>query len=372
MAYKLVTKSGLNMFDMLSMMQKGIRRGLYSYAGFAANELEMSYRKAMWNRLLVISAEDCFGIITKEIVNLYKGNSNEDVSRAVALLCSAKKNRDACYFACNFVLASRKTRDIEIKSMHTAKAAWRNSKNKLGYNQFGFEQCSLFGDEGEDNASDEDTKVIEAGARLESALLHDDADMAGYEMDYLRKEHRSYLWQIFKEIVQRCDDKMIVDEIKALEDADEIVNGKKKAKDEIFISKAATIFLQGRSMYEKLLNANQIIGDYLIDWNKYKVMPMNECNLPGNGDIPEWVYDCHTLKGKREGKTDWDMTRTEELALNPKQDALFDEGSWLYTYEQDLQNKDITEEDMKPIREYAKTHAANPLPVVPYLESCSI
>ena len=50
MSYRLVTKSGYNMFDMLSMMQKGIRRGMYKYAGFAANELKDSYRKAIWHR----------------------------------------------------------------------------------------------------------------------------------------------------------------------------------------------------------------------------------------------------------------------------------------------------------------------------------
>ena len=82
--------------------------------------------------------------------------------------------------------------------------------------------------------------------------------------------------------------------------------------------------------------------------------------------VPDWVFDCHTLKGKKLGKTDWDMTRTEEIALTPKQEGYFDNGSWLYTYEQDLENGDITEEGMKPIREYAKTHEANPLPIIPY------
>ena len=65
MAYPF-TNTGYNMYDMISMLQKGIRRYDFERAGFAAYQVRNSYRKVMWNRLLVISAEDCFGIITKE------------------------------------------------------------------------------------------------------------------------------------------------------------------------------------------------------------------------------------------------------------------------------------------------------------------
>ena len=94
----------------------------------------------------------------------------------------------------------------------------------------------------------------------------------------------------------------------------------------------------------------------------YKIKPINKCILI-DGEIPEWVYDCHTLKGKRMGKTDWDMTTTEQDALTPLHRCYFDEGSWLYTYQQDLIDGVITEEQMKPILEYAKTHKANPVEV---------
>ena len=112
--YQMYTKSGYNFYDIASMLQKAIRRGKFEEAGFAAKELAYSYRTFLWKRLLIISAEDCYGIITKEIVGLKladdicsKGSGEKGdifISKAIVLLCLAKKNRDACYFSCNFFL----------------------------------------------------------------------------------------------------------------------------------------------------------------------------------------------------------------------------------------------------------------------------
>ena len=66
MAYDLVTKNGHNMYDMASMMQKAIRRSNPNLAGYAAYELFGNFHTYMWKRLVVVSAEDCYGIITKE------------------------------------------------------------------------------------------------------------------------------------------------------------------------------------------------------------------------------------------------------------------------------------------------------------------
>ena len=69
MAYP-YTENGYNMFDMLSLLQKGIRRSSYNDAGFAAKQLRGRFRSTMWNRLFVTSSEDCFGVVTKELVAL--------------------------------------------------------------------------------------------------------------------------------------------------------------------------------------------------------------------------------------------------------------------------------------------------------------
>lgn len=113
------TKNGHSMYDMVSLLQKAIRRGDAEVAGYAANELRGRYNAYLWRRLLAISAEDCYGIMTKEIEALReaddvynqkrKGYEREPlfISKAITLLLYARKNRDADYFSCNLMQSER-------------------------------------------------------------------------------------------------------------------------------------------------------------------------------------------------------------------------------------------------------------------------
>ena len=97
-------------------MQKAVRRGDVQLAGYWALELWASgFGNYVWKRLLTVSAEDCWGIITQEIKALHNSylSVNENVparrsrgrifiSKAVILLCAAKKSRDADHLQ-NFV-----------------------------------------------------------------------------------------------------------------------------------------------------------------------------------------------------------------------------------------------------------------------------
>jgi replication-associated recombination protein RarA len=97
-------------------MQKAIRRGETSYAGYWALELWASgFGHYVWKRLLTVSAEDCWGIITKEVKALRESNAMINanlsgrcargrilISKAAILLCAAKKSRDADHLQ-NFV-----------------------------------------------------------------------------------------------------------------------------------------------------------------------------------------------------------------------------------------------------------------------------
>lgn len=111
---KITTVRGYDFFEVSSAMQKAIRRADVAVAGYFALELWHSgYRDYVWKRLYTISAEDCFGIITKEIEALWQGHElvNKSasepkgrifVSKAVILLCFAMKCRDADHLQ-NFV-----------------------------------------------------------------------------------------------------------------------------------------------------------------------------------------------------------------------------------------------------------------------------
>jgi replication-associated recombination protein RarA len=108
------TKRGYSLMEVASCLQKAIRRGNAGLAGYMAIELfESGYHEYCWKRLLTISAEDCAGLITQEIRSLYesfiqlndrggKPRSRIFISKAVLILCAARKNRDADHLQ-NFV-----------------------------------------------------------------------------------------------------------------------------------------------------------------------------------------------------------------------------------------------------------------------------
>ena len=87
MSYDLRTQRGYDFYEVASALQKSIRRGDVEVAGYMALELFPKYAEYCWKRLLTVSAEDCYGVITKEITALYdafhivnKGKSGEKVS----------------------------------------------------------------------------------------------------------------------------------------------------------------------------------------------------------------------------------------------------------------------------------------------------
>ena len=67
----LVTQRGYDFYEVASALQKSIRRADVKLAGYMALELFPRYAEYCWKRLLTISAEDCYGIVTQEIKALY-------------------------------------------------------------------------------------------------------------------------------------------------------------------------------------------------------------------------------------------------------------------------------------------------------------
>ena len=113
---QLRTKRNYNFSEVSSAMQKAIRRGDAQLAGYWALELWSSgFGRYVWKRLLTVSAEDCWGILTAEVKALHdsylvvndgvpakQARGRIFISKAVILLCLAKKNRDADHLQ-NFV-----------------------------------------------------------------------------------------------------------------------------------------------------------------------------------------------------------------------------------------------------------------------------
>ena len=111
------TRRGYLLSECASALQKAIRRSDVKLAGhFALEMAESGYAKYVWKRLLTVSAEDCWGIITMEIKALHGSwvfiNENHKggepfrgrifISKAVIMMCEALKSRDADHLQ-NFV-----------------------------------------------------------------------------------------------------------------------------------------------------------------------------------------------------------------------------------------------------------------------------
>jgi hypothetical protein len=118
-----ITRRGYNIYEVLSAFQKAIRRGNARMACYWAAELyESGFGPHVWNRLLVISAEDCWGTVTQHVEALRQEvkalesadkqiNKGKDggkkkplnvlfVLKAAYLLATAYKNRDVDNFYC--------------------------------------------------------------------------------------------------------------------------------------------------------------------------------------------------------------------------------------------------------------------------------
>lgn len=400
MAYNLETRSGHNMFTMASLLQKAIRRGDKERAGYAAMELFGSYHSMLWNRIMTVSCEDCWGILAKEIVALRytdgvrnrnrKGYEKDTqyVSQAITLLCDAKKSRDACYYACNFVLQTyvtdpgRLSKEFvgqtrkEIESVADDALEIKNISGEVGEwevpeSSFEGEQMSLFdmtstpdNEELTINPDDDKKTKCEMWATyLRKGIRTLDMELAGYAIHNLRQTDLSYAWKTLY-VISRNECKGIpTREIVSLKQSDGYVNKNKglDKRDEIYICKGIMVLMyQICGKFGSTIGNDIMDAEFLVRWDDHEYIDIRTCELPDD-IVPEWVYDVHTIKGKRAGKTDWGMNLVEQEALSPLQVSFFDEGSWQPRYEYKHLHNLCTEGEYQEMLEYSKTRRGNPV-----------
>lgn len=352
------TKSGHNMFEMLSLLQKAIRRGDAERAGFAAYELFGGYDSLLWKRLFVVSAEDCWGVLTKELdalrkkhlaINADKKGYSKDptfVSEAVDLMCKAKKSRDACYFACNFILSNNQGTDMGNDDDLVDRIADALNDDR---------QINMLG-------RPVPTAKEYLATNIIKAIGECDMENTGAKVRELMNLDRNYLWKALEYAGEWYTGLNLTNEILALMDADIRMNAKQppEKQDPIFISKAAlNIMYYICGLYKSILAEDSMDYISFIEWSGRESISISECKLPG-GEIPEYVFDVHTIRGKKAGKTDWGMNLVENDALSPFQPAFFENGSWELRYDYKHEHGLCTEKEWLMSLEYRKDHVANP------------
>lgn len=279
MAYQMLTRTNRSFWEVTSAMQNSIRKGDYEIAGYCLWELLPQYTPYLRKRLLVISAEDCFGVITKEILNLCDIGTEKSLTDAVNLLCQAKKNRDADYFVCNL----------------------------------------MFNDAGPQN-----TDKADLARTLHTAIRRKNIIDAGRYSAELFKANRKEFWKMLLDtaMVFYPD---LYDEVKALNTANDRMS--KPAEETIFVAKSMVLMWTPKEM--DLLGHPAIRFDGVLAASDLPVVkPADECRKI-NGLFPEWAYNWHTSYGKYKlGRDAVHAIQNDQKLLTPLVENLFDDCSW--------------------------------------------
>lgn len=261
-------------------MQNAIRKGDYEVAGYAMWELLPEYTPYLRKRLLVISAEDCFGVITKEILKLCEIGDEYSLTRALALLCVAKKNRDADYFVCNL--------------MSTA--------NPTGADK------------------------TELGRMLTTSIRNKDVISAGRFSAEIFKKNRKYMWQVLNNYAGSYLPHL-VSEFEALAASNERMS--KPTEETIFMAKAIILAWTCKEPKERILAFEAMTFGNTIEPTLIPVIKrLDECERI-KGFFPDWSYNWHTYHGKYDLKRDAvHAIENDQRLLTPLEENLFDDCSW--------------------------------------------
>lgn len=261
-------------------MQNAIRKGDYEIAGYALWELLPQYTPYLRKRLLVISAEDCYGVITKEILALTEYGGEEELMKALALLCMCKKNRDADYFVCNLMTTDNLT---------------GGSKDELG-------------------------------KALSSAIRTMDVVKAGELCAELFKKNRKHLWKVLTEMTMVFHPHL-EDEVNALCRANEAMS--KPSEETIFVAKAIVLMWTKRDAKDDLLGIRGMHFDHALNRDAIKLLKRVEDCCRFDGLFPDWAYNWHTTYGKYKLKRDAvHAIDNDQWLLTPREENLFDDCTW--------------------------------------------
>ena len=105
-----------------------------------------------------------------------------------------------------------------------------------------------------------------------------------------------------------------------------VIEDKRKGyeREPLFISKAITLLLYARKNRDAdYFSCNCMQSERVKNFDEY--LRIEDCEFSG---MPGYAYDCHTLEGKRRGKTVADFIVEEQKDLKPYQPGMFAEESW--------------------------------------------
>ena len=166
--------------------------------------------------------------------------------------------------------------------------------------------------------------LLDVASALQKAIRRGDAKLAGYwAIELFLSGYRDYLWRRLLIISAEDCWGLITHEVEALYRSWQLIDSKKKGQGRIFASKATVLLAMCAKCRDADHLTNLIYDPRNIDDQTLEADLEEARNHPEN--IPDYAYDCHTLKGKREGDTKQKFIPREHDALIPRVPGLFDQ-----------------------------------------------
>lgn len=165
---------------------------------------------------------------------------------------------------------------------------------------------------------------FEATSAMQKAIRRNETAIAGFfAFELLESGYHNYVWKRLLTISAEDCHGVITQEIEALRNAFMEQHKKGTKKGRIFLSKAVIILSQAPKNRDAdhLTNLVYDTGVATEEAERF----MKALDNTDMIDIPDYAFDCHTLKGKIQGKTRSDFFREEFEALKPRQAGLFDD-----------------------------------------------
>ena len=151
-------------------------------------------------------------------------------------------------------------------------------------------------------------------------------------------------------------------EIVALQQADDYVNKGNKAgqTNDLFIAKAVVLLCMARKNRDAdYVACNFMWGDRPLtdeefdEFVDYEIV--EKLKERARFDIPDYVQDVHTWKGRNRGKTQMDFFQEENDALQPRQMNLFDYGDFGGWYDRKREQGRLSQSDEQRLAKFQST-----------------
>lgn len=162
-----------------------------------------------------------------------------------------------------------------------------------------------------------------ATSAMQKAIRRGETALAGFfALELMESGFHNYVWKRLMTISAEDCHGIITQEIESLWNGFKEHFQKGTQKGRIYLAKAIIVLSQAPKSRDADHLTNLIYDKEVVTSEAERFM--NSLDKTEKMAVPDYVYDVHTIQGKKRGKTKEDFFREEFKALNPRQKGLFD------------------------------------------------